>query len=205
MRRTKTVKGLVTVTLALLALTAPNSAYAEEGKQKSVESKIKDGIDTAAGTLKKGVEKCGDKLEDVQNYFRKKFHETTTAGPATVTDVKFNGYHLAAVVKPGERIEGELKCTLDKSKVQDMRYHRLIIGFKDQGAQTSVSNGVGYFTDKESKDKFVLIAPSEPGLYKVRYRPVESYTEGEALKKWRDDKGSEPNSDTTIGLIYVKA
>ncbi len=205
MRSAQIVKGLVVATMALLGLSAPSCTYAKEATQKPVESKIKDGIDTAAHTLKKGVEKCGDKLEDIQNYCRKKFQETTTVGSATVTNVTFNGHHLATIVKPSERIEGELKCILDKSKIQDMRYHRLIIGFKGQGAQTSVSNGVGYFADRESKDKFVLIAPSQPGLYKVRYRPVESYTEGEALKKWRDDKDREPNSDATIGLIYVRA
>jgi hypothetical protein len=207
MRSVEIVKGLAIVTVAVLALSAPSSVYAnaKEREHKPVESKIKDGIDTTAHALKKGTEKCGDKLEDVQNYFRNKFHETTTIGPAVVSDVKFNGHHLVAIVKPGERIEGELKCVLDKSKIQDLRYHRLIIGFKDLGAQTSVSNGFGYFADKESKDKFVLIAPSQPGLYKVRYRPVETYTESEGLKKWRDDEGREPNSDTTIGLIYVKA
>jgi len=67
----RAVKGLVTIAVALAALGSPNLAYAKSPEKKEAESKIKDGIDTAANALKKGVEKCGDKIEDVQNYFRR--------------------------------------------------------------------------------------------------------------------------------------
>lgn len=201
----KAANSFIILTVALLTLGSSNLAWAKSKEKKQVEEKIKGGIDTAADTLKKGVEKTGDKIEDIQTYFRKKFHEQTSSGPATVTDVKFNGHSLAAVVKPGERIEGKLKCSLNKDKIKDLKYHRLILGFKGEGAQTSIGSGVGYFADKESKENFVLIAPSTPGLYKVRFRPVESYTEEEALKKWKDNNGQEPGKETTIGLIYVKA
>lgn len=202
-RTLRTTQGLIIFGAALALLATPALECANANL--TTEDKIKEGIDSAACTLKKGVEKCGDKIEDVQNYFRKQFHETVVIGPATVTDVKFNGHHLAAVVKPGERIEGELKCHLDKDKIKDIKYHRLIIGFEGAGAQTSIVNGVGYLAEKDSKGKFVLIAPSEPGLYKVRFRPVESYSEGDALKKWYDENGLEPGGETTMGLIYVKA
>ena len=191
----------IVMAVTLLALGSSDSAWGQE----NTEDKIKSGIDTTADALKKAVEKIGDKLEDIQDYFHKKFHEQTSVGPATVTDVKFNDHSLAAIVKPGERIEGQLKCTLDKDKIKDIKYHRLILGFKGEGAQTSIGSGVGYFADKESKEKFVLIAPSKPGFYQVRFRPVESYTEHEALKQWKDDKGQEPDKKNTIGLIYVKA
>lgn len=200
----KAGKSFIILTVALLTLGSSNLAWAKSAEKKNTEEKIKSGIDTAADTLKRGVEKTGDKIEDIQNYFRKKFHEKTVSGMVTVTDVKFNGHNLAAVVKPGERIEGELKCTLSNDKTVDLKYHRLILGFKGEGAQTTIGTGWGHFADKQHKESFVLIAPTKPGLYKVRFRPVESLTEHEALKKWRDNC-QEPGKEATIGLIYVKA
>lgn len=214
----KVKQSFVVLTAALFVLGSSNLAYA-----KSTEDKIKSGIDSAAEgiktgveksadaieaskeSVKKGIKKCGEKIEDMQTYFRKKFHEQVTVGPATVSDVTFNGHHLATVVRPGERIEGELKCSLDKAQHKDIKYHSLLIGFKGRdNAETTVDIGRGIFIDNASKETFSLIAPSEPGFYKVRFRPIEGYIEHDVLKKWKDEQGNKPDSSTTIGLIYVK-
>jgi hypothetical protein len=204
----KAVKSFAILAVALFTLASSNVAYA-----KSSESKIKEAIDNASEKLKAGVEKCGDKIEDVQNYFHNYdwkgvIQEKATFGSATVTGMKFNGHHRAVVVKPGERIEGELKVVLDPNQIKDIKYHRLVIGFKDVGAQTAfgVGGGFGYLvSDKEHKEEFTLIAPAQPGLYQVRFRAVESLTETEALKKWTDDNGSQPDGTATIGFVWVKA
>jgi hypothetical protein len=203
-----TTKSFIILTVALLAVGSSNLAFA-----KSTESKIKEAIDTAADKLKSGVEKAGDKIEDVQNYFQNYdwkgvIQEKAAVGPATVTDIKLNGYHRAVIVKPGERIEGELKVLLDKDQIKDIKYHRLVIGLKDAGAQTAfgVGGGFGYLVgDREHKESFTLIAPTEPGLYQVRFRPVECLTEHEALKKWNDDKGNQPDGKSTIGFVLVRS
>ncbi|MBS0648082.1 MAG: hypothetical protein JSS10_02520 [Verrucomicrobia bacterium] len=201
----KAANSFIILTVALLTLGSSNLAWAKSPAKKKTEEKIKGGIDTAADTLKKGVEKAGDTIEDMQTYFRKKFHEQVTSGPATVTDVKFNGHSFAAIVRPGERIEGELKCTVDKDKMKGLTYHRLIIGFKGVGAQTSIGAGRGIIGMNDSLEKFALIAPSKPGLYKVRFRTVEGPSEEEALKKWKDCNCQEPGKQETIGLVYVRS
>jgi hypothetical protein len=212
-------QGLVFVTVLSLALSSSNLLFA-----KSTSDKIKGGIETAADTLKegvdktgeiaentkdnvkKGIKKFGEKIEDIQTYFRQKFHEEATVGSATVSDVTFNGHQMATVVNPGERIEGKLKCSLDEDQLKNIKYHCLLIGFKGrEQAETSVDIGRGIFIDQESQASFTLIAPSEPGFYKVRFRPIEGYIEHDVLNKWKDEKGAAPNSASTIGLIYVRS
>lgn len=212
-------QSLVFLTMVLLTLGSSPSLFA-----KSTSDKIKSGIDTGAETLKegvdkteeiaentkanvkKGIKKFGEKVEDLQTYVRKKFHEQATVGPATVSDVTFNDQPMAAIVKPGERIEGHLKCSLDKDQLKSIKYHCLLIGFKGrEQAETAVDIGRGIFIDQESQANFTLIAPSEPGFYKVRFRPIEGYLEHDMLNKWKDEKGAAPNSSSTIGLIYVKS
>ncbi|HEX2579562.1 MAG TPA: hypothetical protein VHK67_04075 [Rhabdochlamydiaceae bacterium] len=217
---TSKVKRSVFLAMIVLSLGSSNLLLAE----RTTSDKIKGGIQTSADTLKKGVDKTkeiaentkegvkkgakkfGEKVEDLQTYFRKKFHEQATVGHATVSDVTFNGHSMAAIVKPGERIEGQLKCTLDKEQLKNIKYHCLLIGFKGrEKAETAVDIGRGIFVDQDSRAGFTLIAPSEPGFYKVRFKPMEGYIEHDMLNKWKDPNGTLPNSSSTIGLIYVRA
>jgi hypothetical protein len=219
MNKLKIKKDFVFLTTALIALSSSNLLFA-----KSTSDKIKGGIEASADTLKqgvdktveiaentkdsvkKGIKKFGEKVEDLQTYFRKKFHEQATVGPATVSDVTFNGNPMVTVVKPGERIEGQLKCSLDKDQLKSIKYHCLLIGFKGrEQAETAVDIGRGIFIDQESQANFTLIAPSEPGFYKVRFRHIDGYIEHDVLNKWKDEKGAAPNSSSTIGLIYVRS
>lgn len=219
MNAMKIKQSIVFLAVVLLTLGSFPSLFA-----KNTGDKIKDGIDTGAETLKhgvdktgeitentkvhvkKGIKKFGEKVEDLQAYFQKKIHEQATVDSTTVSDVTFNGHSMATIVKPGERIEGHLKCSLDKDQLKSVKYHCLLIGFKGQEqAETSVDIGRGIFIDQESHANFTLIAPSEPGFYKVRFRPMEGYIEHDILNKWKDEKGAAPNSSSTIGLIYVRS
>jgi hypothetical protein len=211
-------QGLVFLTVGLVTLGSTTSAFA-----KSTSDKIKGGIDTTAEALKKGVDKTGDalddakagvkkgakkfgeKVEDLQTYFRKKFHDQVTVESTTLSEVTFNGHHMAAVVKPGERIEGQFKCTFNKDEIKDVKYHSMLIGFKGrEKAETSVDIGRGILINEENQASFTLIAPSEPGFYKVRFRPITGYFGGDVLNEWKDKNGAAPNSESTIGLIYVR-
>lgn len=208
----------VFLAMAVFSLGSSNLLLAQTTGEKvksgidASAQKLKEGVDKTGEiaqntkeSVKKGIKKFGEKVEDLQTYFRKKFHEQTTVGPATVSDVTFNGHHMAAIVKPGERIEGHLKCMLDKDQLKNIKYHCLLIGFKGQEkAETAVDIG-RILIDQESKENFTLIAPSKPGFYKVRFKPIDGYIEHDILNKWKGPKGELPNSESTIGLIYVRS
>ncbi len=171
---------------------------------------VKEKINEAADALKKGVDKCGDKMEDIQQYlhnhdFKGVIKDYVSSGPATVFGVTLNGHKRAIVVKPGERIEGTLKYKLDTDRCKDIKYHRLLLGFKDVGPQTTVGVGIGFLADKENEGNFTLIAPQKPGVYQIRFRSVENYTETEAVKHWKDEHGNEPSLRKTVGIVVVKS
>lgn len=220
---TKIKRDFIVLTVALLTLGSSNAAWAKSHEQKTTGDKIKGGIDTSAQYLKKGVDKTGDaieavevkfqegkkkfgeKVEDLQTYVRKKYHEHAKFGGVSATDVTLNDHRLAAVVNPGESIEVKFNCTLSDEQLKDVKYHRLLIGYKArENAEVVVDLGRGFSIDKVSKVKVNLVAPSEPGFYKVRFRPLEGDIEGDALQQWKDVHGDEPSAKTTLGLIYVK-
>ena len=53
-------------------------------------------------------------------------------------------------------------------------------------------------------EKFNLQAPSDPGIYELRFRTVNQASLVDAFSAWQDDKGQEPDASTTIGVILVK-
>ena len=221
--RNKFKRHFIVLTVALLTLGSSNVAWAKSHDQKTTGDKIKSGIDTSAEYLKKGVEKTGDafeaieakfqegkkkfgeKVEDLQAYFHKKYHEQAKFGLVSVSDVKFNDHRFAAVVKPGEPIEVKFKCTLSDEQLRDIKYHSLLIGYKGrENAEVVVDLGRGFFISKESQECVNLVAPSDPGFYKIRFRPIEGYFEHNALQQWQDVNGEEPGHKATLGIIYVK-
>jgi hypothetical protein len=170
---------------------------------------VKETIQQGADLFKKGVDKCGDKVDDLKEYvrtynYKELIQERAVSGPATITHVEFNDYPLAVVARPGERIDGKLHYYLDKDQCKDLKYHRLLIGIHEDGPQTAVGIGLGYLADQENKERFTLHAPKQPGVYQVRFRSVENFTEGEAKKHWLDAEGQAPSAMQTIGVIVVK-
>lgn len=179
---------------------------------KETKEKIKSGIESVSDELKNLVDKFVDKKDEasaaIQNYFDQYswqglIQDKASTGVATLEHFKMNGHHRAITAKPGEKIECKIKTYLDPAKCADLSFYRIIIGIKGEGPQTTICNYPGLFAG-ESKEKFTLRAPSKPGLYEVRFRPVESFTSSDALDNWYDWKGQEPDATTTIGVIYVK-
>lgn len=203
MKTFKDSKKWIVFLVTALSVVSSNVAWA-------TTADIKEKINEAADALKGGVDKCGDKIEDIQQYlqshdFKGVIKDHVSSGPATVSAVTLNGHKRAIVVKPGERIEGKLKYKLDKDRCKDIQYHRILLGLKDVGPQTTVGIGIGFLADKENEETFTLIAPEKPGVYQIRFRSVENYTETEALKHWKDEHGNEPSVKKTVGIVVVKS
>ena len=194
---------LLFLLIAVCFIAAPNLITA-----KTIEETIKDSIDKLSDTLKNAVEEIGDDIEGIQRYldhyhFRGIVEEKATSGPATLKHIKLNGHRRAVAVRPGERIEASVKCSYDSEACSALSYYRVVVGMKGLGPQTTTGNHLGV-TAGESHEKFVLIAPSNPGLYQIRFRTVEALLESTAFQAWTDEKGNEPDGTTTIGLIFVK-
>jgi len=126
-----------------------------------------------------------------------------SSGPATLKDLKMNGHHKVVVVDTCDTIECEVMCNLDRSKCAAFSVYRVVLGIKGLGAQTTIGNEFGIVAG-ESREKFTLHAPRKPGLYQVRFKPVESLLERTALESWTDEHGEEPDASTTIGIILVR-
>lgn len=185
------------IVIAIFLFAGPNLVNA------SVEDKIKKTVDQAADSIKSAVDSIGNDISAVQNYFDN-YHwkgimqEEATSGVATLRNLHLNGHGVAVAVKPGERIVGEVDCSIDREACSSLGYYRVVIGIHNRGGQTTIGNSVG-LSAGESHEQFVLIAPSEPGLYQIRFQTVDAYFESSALSEWND-----PDGTTTIGLILVK-
>lgn len=196
-------KTLVVVLTALFCIVSVNP-----GGAKNVEDKIKDLIDDVSASLKKGVDALGDDIAAIQNYldnypWKGLIQDKASSGPATLKHLQLNGHPKVVAVKPGERIEGIVQCHLHRDKCDPWAHYRVVLGIKGVGPQTTIFNHFGFLAG-ESLEKFVLIAPSQPGLYEIRFKHVEAILENTAFDAWKDENGNEPDGTTTIGIIYVK-
>lgn len=192
-----------TVLLVLLSVVSFNT-----GSAKPVDEKVKHFIDSASDTLKDAVDKIGDDFAAIQNYLdnydgKGIVQGEAASGAATLKHLQLNGHSKAVVVKPGERVHGIVLCDLDGSQCSTFGFYRVVLGVSGRGGQTTIGNELGIAAG-ESLEKFDLIAPTEPGIYQIRFRLVESFLEGNALTAWVDENGNEPDGTTTIGLIIVK-
>ncbi len=203
MKNAKFLTVTTTCLIALLGVTHFNSAWA-----KPVAEKVKEWIDEAGETLKKEVDDLGDDFKVIQDYLDN-YHwkgvvaDTATSGPATLKQLELNDHSRAVVVKPGERIEAEVKCNLDSEKCSVFGLYRIVVGIKGEGPQAVIGNEAGLLAGK-SREKFTLIAPETPGMYQIRFRPVDALFKHSALHAWKDAEGNEPDGTTTIGIIFVK-
>ncbi len=175
---------------------------------KTPEQKIKEAIDQVADALKSGVDQLEDDFEAIQEYFdhypwKGLIEDKVQSGPATLKDLRLNDHKRAIVVHPGQRIEGEVKCSLKGEQLSPHELYRVVIGIKGQGAQTTICNYLGAVA-RDTLEKFVLTAPREPGIYQIRFRVVEKFLESDALAAWKDAEGNEPDGSATIGLIFVQ-
>jgi hypothetical protein len=191
------------VVAVLVSVVSFNTGFA-----KPVDEKIKTFIDSASGKLKDAVDKIGDDLVAIQNYLdnydgKGLIQGEATSGAATLKHLQLNGHARAVVVRPGERVHGVVLCKLDRDKCSALGLYRVVLGLSGRGAQTTIGNYFGIAAG-ESLERFDLIAPTQPGIYQIRFRSVDSFYEGDALAAWIDSEGNEPDGSTAIGLIYVK-
>ncbi len=174
---------------------------------KSFESKVKSKIDDIADSLKEDVDKLGNNVQKIQEYldhysYKGMIQDQVSYGPVTLSHMVLNNRGKAVVVKPGERIQGTVECDLHKEKCSSLHFYRVVLGFANEGAQTTVCNSLGTAGSK-TLEKFNLIAPTVPGIYEIRFRPVESFIESTALKEWYNKEGNQPSAETTVGVVVV--
>lgn len=174
----------------------------------SFEDRIQEKIDRSVKELKEKINRLGEDREAIQDYLNKYdwkgiIQDKAYADGVTLKNLKLNGHRRVTVVRPGELIEASVICDLDRKQCSAVKLYRVVIGLKGEGAQTTIGNELGMVAG-ESCENFRLSAPSKPGIYQVRFRLVESYREGKALKNWEDKEGNEPDARTTIGLLAVK-
>ncbi len=183
-------------------------ANVNTGWAKSADNAIKGFIDNIADGLKSAVDRLGDNLAAIQDYldnyhWKGLIQDEATSGAVTLKHLQLNGHSKAVVARPGERIQGTVLCDLDSKQCASLSLYRVVLGIKGKGAQTTIGNELGIIAS-ESLENFVLIAPSEPGIYQIRYRLVESFAKKAALEAWVDENGHEPSAATTIGIVLVK-
>lgn len=123
-------------------------------------------------------------------------------GPATLSNLKLGGLKKAVVAKPGQSIEGEVVCALNRKQCSSLSLYRVVLGIKNQGGQTTVFNHFGLRAGKET-DHFTLIAPQEKGIYEVGFRVVEAAREGTAIQSWDDRDENGWGEPVVIGVIVV--
>jgi hypothetical protein len=175
---------------------------------KSTTERIKDKIDDISDRLKKEIDALGNDAKAVQDYldhypWKGLIQDQATSGVETLSEVKLNGHNKVAVVEKGETIEGQMTCTLDLKDSSALNIYRVVLGFHGRGPQVAVAATLGA-VGGVSHPEFRLTAPMEPGIYELRFRTADNFLESKAINAWYDKHGHEPDSSTTIGLIYVK-
>jgi hypothetical protein len=123
-------------------------------------------------------------------------------GPAVVSNLKLGGLKKAAVVKPGQLVEGEIVCSLNSKQCSPLSLYRVVLGIKNQGGQTTVFNHFGLRAGRET-DRFSLVAPKERGVYEVGFLVVEAAREGTALQAWDELEKSGLRPPVPIGVLIV--
>ncbi|MCH9626206.1 MAG: hypothetical protein S4CHLAM123_13990 [Chlamydiales bacterium] len=91
---------------------------------------------------------------------------------------------------PGERIKGLADCVIHRPTYLREEI-QVIVGFDQIGAQDGIRNGA-----------FQLVAPTNPGIYEVRFRYAQTYTIPSAVANWWNVDLSPP-WQATIGLVVV--
>lgn len=140
--------------------------------------------------------------EVVQKYnWNKWIPDKASYGPATLSNFKLGGYRKAVIAKPGQKIEGEVECALNRKECAPLSLYRVVLGIKNKGGQTTVFNHFGLRAGKET-DHFTLTAPQEKGIYQVGFRVVEAAREGTAIQAFEEPENG-MGDPVPIGVIIV--
>jgi hypothetical protein len=173
------------------------------GWAKGTEEQIKDFIDEVAVSLKQAVDRYGEDIATLQEYldhypWKGLITDSATSEPATLKHLELNGHGKVVVVRPGERINGTVRCVYDRDRCAAFTYYKVVVGFKDLGPQVTIGHTAGLLAD-DTLEKFALIAPAVKGIYQVRFLTVEAFFDQTAFHHWEN-----PNAATTIGLVIVQ-
>lgn len=160
----------------------------------------------ATSHLEQQIKQLGsnkNKIEElVQKYnWNQWIPDKVSYGPATLSNLTLGGYRKAIIVKPGQKIEGEVECALNRKDCSLLSIYRVVLGIKNKGGQTTVFNHFGLRAGKET-DHFVLTAPQQKGIYQVGFRVVEAAREGTAIEAFETDDSAMPEP-AAIGVIIV--
>jgi len=190
--------------VAVLCCVSATQTYA-----KNTETKVKEFIDQSADALKHGIDKLGDDSAKIQEYvenyaWKGIIQDKATSGAETLSHMRLNHRGNVIAVRPGEKVEGKVICSLNSELAHTLSVYRVVIGLHGKGPQTTIGASLGAASGS-SKEKFSFKAPLEPGIYQIRFRTADNYLESKALDAWVDEHGNEPDASTTIGIIYVRA
>lgn len=121
-------------------------------------------------------------------------------GPITLKNLDFDGSGHVVIAEPGEVIDGTVHYKIDSSKLESMNLHHIIVGIKDQDAQSCITHSLGVW-NRKGKSSFSLKAPLEKGVYEVRFDYQNSLCCEDAIAAWQADA---PSSNATVGVIIVE-
>ena len=203
MKNTKFILALTTCMVAIFGISHPETGWANSAKDK-----IKDWVEEGSDILKKGIDELGEDFNAIQDYldhyhWKGILEDKATSGPATLKHLELNDHSRVVIVKPGEKIDAEVKCILDAKQCSSLGFYRIVVGIKGEGPQALIGNEAGLLAGK-SREQFTLNAPDKAGMYQIRFRTVDTFFQSIALNAWKDDMGNEPDGTTTIGIIIVK-
>ncbi|MFY7802994.1 MAG: WD40 repeat domain-containing protein [Limnoraphis robusta] len=124
-----------------------------------------------------------------------------TYGQVKLSEFTLNNKGNVVTTAPGEKISVSANYIYDCSDCQPGSINQIIVGIAGENtAQACIYNGG---TKGSGSEKFTLTAPSEPGIYYIRFRSAQAYgCEEGALGWWR--VGNEPTAEANIGVIIVK-
>jgi hypothetical protein len=165
---------------------------------------VANAFDEAADFVYNTTAELGTDVKAIQNRldqhnWKGLIRDKTTWDVATLSGLKLNGHKKVAIVKPGEQVQGEVICSLNRDKCSALSLYRVVVGIKNRGGPTTVCSHFGLRAGEE-KDSFVLTAPKEKGVYPIGFRVVKSALETTALNQWEE----KPNDPTpVVGLIVV--
>lgn len=124
-----------------------------------------------------------------------------TYGPVTVSHIHIKNSDKLVIATPGEVLHGNLRYKINSDK-EKISFHHLVIGIEGEGAQDCIMHSMGLW-DNKGKGKFTLTAPTEPGIYEVRFLYDEGLTCSKAREAWNSG-AKDPSSLATIGAIIVR-
>ena len=117
-----------------------------------------------------------------------------------LSNFKMMGGKKLLTCEPNECIDCQVNYKIDKDALSSLSVHSCVVGFHSEGPQERFKTFLGLMNDSGTA-KFQLEAPSDEGVYEIRFAQTKGITEGQAFASWND---SPPSSNATMGIVIVK-